>query len=202
MKKIFTLLSFTLFAMSASAITVTLDGKPVEKGSTVTVGSDAFTLVDKVPGKIYSMDAEFDFYVSGGSNLSLRATSATDNISICTLGGQCFPFNPAGDGSYAMNMNFTEGFDIKLSYSQVTEVPAEIHSTDVTITSSDGEFKFTFVFDTTSSAGVGSILTDHNGSYTVYSLLGNLVLKTTEKSEIYSLPKGIYIVNGKKIIVR
>lgn len=202
MKKFFTLLSLSLMAMSASAITVTLDGKTVENGSTITVGSDAFKLVNKVPGKIYSMDAQSDFYVSGADNYSLHATSATDKIGICAMGGNCLSFTPAADGTYALDMNFTEGFDIRLSYSQVTEVPAEVHSTDVTISSTDGEFKFTFVFDTKNSAGVDSLLTDNNGTYTAYSLLGNLVLKTTDKSKIYSLPRGIYIVNGKKIIVR
>lgn len=202
MKKIFTLLFATLCAMSASAITITFDGKTVENGSTITVGADAFKLVSKVPGKIYSLDAQSDFYVTGATGLSLHATSATDKIGICTMGGQCFKFSAAGDGLYELGFDFNEGFDILISYPQVTEAPKEKHSTDVTIHSNEGDFKFTFVYDTTGNAGISGVANDFNGVYTVYSIVGVKVLETTEKSDINNLPAGIYIVNGQKVIIR
>ncbi len=201
MKKIFTFLVASLCALSASAITVTFNGNNIENGSTVTVGADAFSLVNKVPGVIYSMEAESTIYVSGASGMSLNATSDTDKITICELSGQCYTLT-GSSAPYSMSISsFSDGFNVDLSYSQVTEVPSERNAVDITINSSDGEFKFTFVYDCT-SAGVKNLISDDNGLYTVYSLLGNMVLKTTHKSEIYNLPKGIYIVNGKKIYIR
>ena len=37
--------------------------------------------------------------------------------------------------------------------------------------------------------------------YKVYNLNGQLILTTEKESEVYDLPKGIYIVNGRKIII-
>ncbi|MCH5226462.1 MAG: T9SS type A sorting domain-containing protein [Muribaculaceae bacterium] len=52
-------------------------------------------------------------------------------------------------------------------------------------------------------AGVEEIISDidsNDGSYTVFNLQGHKVLKTKEASELSNLPKGIYIINGKKVL--
>ena len=41
-----------------------------------------------------------------------------------------------------------------------------------------------------------------NGTYNVYTISGMHVMNTTESTDIKSLPKGIYIVNGKKVVVK
>lgn len=50
-------------------------------------------------------------------------------------------------------------------------------------------------------AGVESIGADAEGAYKVYNLTGVKVLVTKDKSELSALPSGIYIVNGKKVIL-
>lgn len=51
--------------------------------------------------------------------------------------------------------------------------------------------------------GVNEIYIEPNedDTFTVYNLNGINVLTTKEKSDINSLPKGIYIINGKKVII-
>lgn len=49
------------------------------------------------------------------------------------------------------------------------------------------------------NASVNSIESLTEDTYNVYSLSGTKVMTTKEKSEISRLPKGIYIINGKKI---
>lgn len=54
-------------------------------------------------------------------------------------------------------------------------------------------------FDLTNS-GIQSISPDQEGLYRVYSIDGRHIMVDSEKPDIHNLPKGIYIVNGKKII--
>ena len=51
-------------------------------------------------------------------------------------------------------------------------------------------------------AGVESLKADpsFNGVYNVYNLQGVKVISTKDESEINSLPRGLYIINGKKIL--
>lgn len=52
------------------------------------------------------------------------------------------------------------------------------------------------------NASVKNIEQDSPQIYNVYNLNGSLTLKTKEKSKLRSLPKGIYIVNDKKMVVK
>ena len=49
------------------------------------------------------------------------------------------------------------------------------------------------------NASVGSIMESEDNIYNVYTLNGLKVLSSKEKSDLNSLPTGIYIINGKKI---
>ncbi|MCH5329088.1 MAG: Ig-like domain-containing protein [Coprobacter sp.] len=52
-------------------------------------------------------------------------------------------------------------------------------------------------------SAIHSIPSDpENGTYNVYNLEGIHLMTTKEKSDLYKLPAGIYIVNGKKAIVK
>ena len=51
------------------------------------------------------------------------------------------------------------------------------------------------------NAGIESLESIKDNTYNVYNLSGIKILTTKEKSEIKALPKGIYIINGKKIIL-
>lgn len=56
--------------------------------------------------------------------------------------------------------------------------------------------------DTESGDGVESILNSKDGVFSVYNFNGVKVLETKDASEVNALPKGFYIVNGKKIVVK
>lgn len=60
----------------------------------------------------------------------------------------------------------------------------------------------TYVLPKLKTSGVGAIeLPNNDGTFKVYDFMGIKVLETKEKSEIYNLNKGLYIVNGKKIVL-
>lgn len=53
------------------------------------------------------------------------------------------------------------------------------------------------------NAGVETIVSENNeGKWVVFDLLGNKLLDTTNAEELNSLPKGIFIINGKKVLVK
>lgn len=51
------------------------------------------------------------------------------------------------------------------------------------------------------NSGIEDIVSDIDSGYIVYNLNGIRVLKTSNKSDLESLPKGIYIVNNKKVAI-
>lgn len=52
-------------------------------------------------------------------------------------------------------------------------------------------------------AGIDNIvMSTENGLYSVYNLQGIMVLKTEDREKIQLLPSGIFIINGKKVIIR
>lgn len=65
--------------------------------------------------------------------------------------------------------------------------------------SMDGNYSYILKND---NAGVESIAIDNANGIKVYDLLGNKVLDTKDASKINSLGKGLYIINGKKVILK
>lgn len=51
------------------------------------------------------------------------------------------------------------------------------------------------------NSGIEDIVSDTDSGYIVYNLNGIRVLKTSNKSDLELLPKGIYIVNNKKVAI-
>lgn len=51
-------------------------------------------------------------------------------------------------------------------------------------------------------AGIGEITADCNNCWTVYSIAGQKILKTTDPESLKALPAGIYIVNGTKAYIK
>ena len=66
----------------------------------------------------------------------------------------------------------------------------------------DGSIMFSYILPAVKEAGVETIeLPNNDGIYRVYNLMGVKVLETTDKSELTKIGKGIYIINGKKVIM-
>lgn len=59
--------------------------------------------------------------------------------------------------------------------------------------------KYTYV---PAGSGVGEFEAADNGKYNVYTIDGKVVLKNAEADQLKSLDKGLYIINGKKTIIR
>lgn len=198
MKKIITSLFAMLCVVSASAVTVTVDGKPVESGTTLTFGANDFTV--EQAGTRYYYTCESTLQVADAQNLVITGTAASSEIQICEVGQSCYPWVSSGSG-YTFTQNCSGNLTVHLSIrSTETTVPKVNETADVTFKYDGGEFKLTFVYDT-NQAGISAIEAD-GGVYVVYSLSGVKVLETADKAEINNLPAGIYIVNGKKISVK
>ncbi len=53
-----------------------------------------------------------------------------------------------------------------------------------------------------STSGVADVETDGNNVVTVYNSTGVCVLNKADRSTLNSLPKGLYVVNGKKVMIK
>ena len=54
-------------------------------------------------------------------------------------------------------------------------------------------------------SGIEDVFSNNNifdGRYRVYNLQGILVLDTSDETRINSLPAGLYIINGRKILIK
>ncbi len=60
------------------------------------------------------------------------------------------------------------------------------------------EFEYTI----TDATGISSLFSDETSSFNVYNVNGVKVMSTTDKAELGKLTKGLYIINGKKVIIR
>ncbi len=70
----------------------------------------------------------------------------------------------------------------------------------VTATSADGNCQASCLVTVKDDSGVDGVLTDE--VYTVFNLQGMLLLKGVGIEEVERLPAGVYIVNGKKTLLR
>lgn len=57
-------------------------------------------------------------------------------------------------------------------------------------------------YTVTAASGISSIIESENGVYRVYGINGQNIMTTGDASALKSLRKGIYVINGTKVIVR
>lgn len=57
-----------------------------------------------------------------------------------------------------------------------------------------------YINEPANESGVASLATD--GKFNVYSIKGENILNTTDANDLNNLPNGIYIINGKKIVIK
>lgn len=73
----------------------------------------------------------------------------------------------------------------------------------ITVKSADGNCEATCLVSVSPDSGIEDIIVSTaDGIYTVYNFQGILVLKTEDIERVKQLPAGLYIVNGKKMIIR
>lgn len=61
------------------------------------------------------------------------------------------------------------------------------------------EFKLTYTIRT---SGIGMIMADKDGMFRVFSVAGVEVMTTADKTQLKNLPAGLYIINGKKMMLK
>lgn len=62
------------------------------------------------------------------------------------------------------------------------------------------EINETFTVDP--STAIAELFADENGNITVYTVDGKVILKNVPAAEVRNLQKGIYIINGKKVVLK
>ena len=91
------------------------------------------------------------------------------------------------------------GEDTFSDYSAELYVPAE--SIDLYKTADVWQL-FGNILPINEESGIETIKGESASSYNVYDLKGRLILSTSNKDDINNLEKGLYIINGKKCIVK
>lgn len=89
-------------------------------------------------------------------------------------------------------INVDEGTNVTVTFADAECADGLDHGKDLTAQ---------FSYDS-STVGVESVGNDGSDSVTVYNVAGVCVMKNADRAALKSLPKGLYIVNGKKEIVR
>ena len=62
--------------------------------------------------------------------------------------------------------------------------------------------KYTVKNDSGETAGIEDVVMENGNGWTVYSISGIEILKTTDASRVEALPAGLYIINGTKVYIK
>lgn len=185
-----------------------------ESGTTFEVGAEDMTVTVTWPGFVSFNNSDDDPLATAGITLS----SETGNIGLTFFENfdysddqQGFVFDLSGleAGTYTIT--------IPAGVLQVVEMPEDF-SAEVTVLGLNAAATATFTIaedeeedpgidepgtdepgEGGGTDGIAGIEADANGLFNVYTLQGNKVMTTTE---LNSLAKGIYIINGKKVLVK
>lgn len=117
-------------------------------------------------------------------------------------------------GSGGLKDSFPEEIEALTPYEYTLEMPLETLLSNVTdvqrctvivmvLNTVSGEVMNSAKYVINPEAGVDSLVAEpENGVYKAYNLQGVKMLETKDPSEINNLPKGFYVVNGKKVVVK
>lgn len=102
-----------------------------------------------------------------------------------------------------LNANLANGCGLVSVNNELTTFAGAVLADHFTQVPSEDIIFATYVFtDNAPGAGVESLVQpEDEGTYKVYNLQGVKVVETTDCNVLNSLPKGIYIINGKKIAI-
>ncbi len=206
MKKIYaTLAAMALCAASASAaITVSVDGNSIPDNGTITVGADAFTHM-YIPGILDQWKGAVHIVVKSDAPTQVDLVASSGDIMFCPVGGNCYNTFDAGNGTFTGDGVINEKdmtVEVDMNYYNAGEtLPQEEQTMKATLTDKSGaKFVVNFLFDTKDYSGVDGIAAD--GLVNVWSVSGLKVLEAAPAEALSTLPKGLYIVNGKKVAVK
>ena len=143
-------------------------------------------------------DTTYDFTANGDKTFSLTMESF-DQTSFKLVADHSWDVNFGGDGSTAVTLD--TAYELSAGGSNLW-MDADYTNITLTLDCSVASPTLT-VTQTTEDTGIDNIAASvNNGMYEVYNLGGMHVMSTADSGNINSLPKGIYIVNGKKAVVK
>lgn len=192
MKKNFTLFAALGLALAAQAApVVTYNGETLENNQTVQFSRD--NIKEEVPGVIFAFEEHFT--ITGAAPMSMRATANSDELAFCTT-KNCFNFFPntlgTGYEATAPIEQSPEDLKVDATFMGESEIPQNPLYITFTITDANNEvFKFRMELDA-SNSGVDAIVADNET--VAYDIAGRRIQGT--------LSSGLYIINGKKVIVK
>jgi hypothetical protein len=124
--------------------------------------------------------------------LSAVGLNLTENIKLSISGTNASQFSldktslPAEGGDFVVTFNSDE---------------VSTHTAYVVLESAGAPVAY-ISLEVNNTSGVTAITTDENGLYNAYNVLGVKVLSTRDANELHTLAPGIYIVNGKKLVIK
>lgn len=209
MKKFYAILSALLLcgASSQAAINVSLvkSGDPVEDGATLTVNKDEFTHL-YYPGILDKWTGQIDVNVVSDAPTQVKLSASCGSIMFCPVGENCYTLSQVGPFYSGSGTLSSSNIDIPIDinyYDCGENLPEANEYINVRLTDKSGAtFSFKVVFDSTNDAAVEGIEDDADASYDVYTVAGLQVVKDASVEAVKALPAGLYIVNGKKVIIK
>lgn len=200
MNKFFTLFCAALLGSAAASatVTVTYNGKALENGETLSFYMD--DMHEEVPGVISTLQVKPVVTVAGAAT-KCTTVSTSRSFNICT--DQCY-----ATSDFEAPFKITVPKDLEAGETELDihyemfagEEPDQVETMTVNLDQAGEVFSFTISLDI--NAGVGNVLVDKSGVYEVYNVSGVKVLSTTDAAAVNTLAPGLYIVNGKKHLVR
>lgn len=148
-KPILTMSAMFVAFMTQAGVSVTYNGSPVEDGTVIELGRDAFQPYDDMPG--YKIAEKFE--IKGETPMSISVTSDSQTFTYCTQ--QCYMLmGPNSEGKYAHNSTIDITpcpLDIDASFFDIEAIPAIDTSICFLLASSNDSFSFTVHLNTTNN---------------------------------------------------
>ena len=191
---------------SPELIGVTLTFTIGESAATLLIEADSVAAIDysqyawSLCGEINSWDetdTTYDFTDNGDKTFTLTMTSI-DQTAFKLVADHSWDVNFGSDGSTAVTLDTP--YTLVLGSQNNLWMDATYENVTLTLDCSVTTPTLTV---TQSTTGINNVTADtENGSYEVYTLSGMHVMSTADSEDVNALPKGVYIVNNKKVVVR
>jgi hypothetical protein len=152
------------------------------------------TDVPQIKPEVTEMAFETELNKSHQESVYVRGLNLTSNIK-ASIGGD----NPS-KFSLATTTLPAEGGELQFTF---LSEEVGVHSAYIALESTGAPTAYILLtVNNKQGSGISAILPDANGKFTVVNTQGVTLLRTANATELQSLAPGIYIVNGKKYVVK
>ena len=155
---------------------------------------------------VYAVGATWNYYPylidSDGNTIKEWNMEGGDDSS--TDGYVSYDWDNWAFGGYVL-LNLESTITEEGTYTLVIPEGTFVYNDDASFSNVNAAFEAVYTIGESSEnseAGISNITVDGTETYDVYTISGMRVMSAADKGSIDSLPAGIYIINGKKAIVR